>query len=254
MTYLVFGVRVGIIILSILTVATLMIVDADALTKDEAASQYAQREQAKIKQNDTGVQHPDTKLNVISLDISRTCKLIKSAKCPTINNLIPYDTTNQKYIGKFVDNHRAKSPLKYPSVFYLKANDTIICVACPYDIYIHSKQITVDMPFIYKNNADRTMINNTRDEYHNRYVDNCAYARVAWMPELNVNCTIINLLDDTIQYLKSSCTQTGYNEKVTIQTKPTKHDISTSQAYKTQKWFEEAKKLKTENCIKSTKC
>jgi len=243
--------------LSILSlVATLLIQMsyADALTKEEAASQYAERAQAKIKQNNIGVQHPDTKLNVISVDISRTCKMLKSVKCPTINDLIPYDTTNQKYIGKFIDNKRIKSPLKYPSIFYLASKDTIICVACPYDIYIHSKQITVDMPFVYKNNADRTMINNTRYEYHNRYVDNCAYARVAWIPELNVNGTTINLLDDTIQYLKSGCTQTGYNEKVTIQTKFTKHDLSTSQSYKTQKWFEEAKKLKTENCIKSTKC
>ena len=243
--------------LSILSlVATLLIQMsyADALTKEEAASQYAERAQAKIKQNNIGVQHPDTKLNVISVDISRTCKMLKSVKCPTINDLIPYDTTNQKYIGKFIDNKRIKSPLKYPSIFYLASKDTIICVACPYDIYIHSKQITVDMPFVYKNNADRTMINNTRYEYHNRYVDNCAYARVAWIPELNVNGTTINLLDDTIQYLKSGCTQTGYNEKVTIQTKFTKHDISTSQSYKTQKWFEEAKKLKTENCLKSDKC
>jgi len=243
--------------LSILSlVATLLIQMsyADALTKEEAASQYAERAQAKIKQNNIGVQHPDTKLNVISVDISRTCKMLKSVKCPTITDLIPYDTTNQKYIGKFIDNKRIKSPLKYPSIFYLASKDTIICVACPYDIYIHSKQITVDMPFVYKNNADRTMINNTRYEYHNRYVDNCAYARVAWIPELNVNGTTINLLDDTIQYLKSGCTQTGYNEKVTIQTKFTKHDLSTSQSYKTQKWFEEAKKLKTENCIKSTKC
>ena len=248
--------RVGGVLIAICLVATLIAQtsSANALTKEEAASQYAERTQARIKQNGTDVQHIDTKLNVISLDISRTCKMIKSTKCPTIENLIPYDTTNQKYIGKFVDNHRTKSPLKYPSVFYLTTKDVIICVACPYDIYIHSKQITVDMPFIYKKSADRTITNNTRYEYHNRYVDNCAYARVAWMPELNVNGTTINLLDDTIQYLKSSCTQTGYNEKVTIQTKFTKHDLSTSQSYKTQKWFEEAKKLKTENCLKSDKC
>jgi len=249
-------VRLGIILSIVCLVAILLVQTnyANALTKEEAAKQYAERAQARIKQNGTDVQHIDIKLNVISLDISRTCKMLKSVKCPTINDLIPYDTTNQKYIGMFVDGHREKSPLKHPSVYYLTTKDTIVCVACPFDIYIHSKQITVDMPFIYKDNADRKMVNNTRYEYHNRYVDNCAYARVAWMPELKVNDTTINLLDDTIQYLKSGCTKTDYNEKVTIKTKFTKHDISTSQAYKTQKWFEEAKKLKGVNCLKSDLC
>jgi len=228
--------------------------NAQGLTKEEAASQYAAREKAKIKQNGTDVELFGQTLNVVSVDISRTCKILNSTKCPNLNELIPFDTTNQKQIGKFIDGKRTKSQIKNPSI-YFQNNDTFtVCVDCPFDIYKYSKHITVDLPFTYKDNKDRK-VNNTRYEYHNRYEANCVEVRVAWLPNLIVNNSRINLVNDTINYLKSGCIETQYNEKVTIFTPFIKHDIKTTKQWQYDQWLKEAKKIsKTENCIKSTKC
>jgi len=227
--------------------------NAQGLTKEEAASQYAQREKAKIVQSSTDVELFGPTLNVVSVDISRTCKMLNSSKCPKLNDLIPFDTTNQKQIGKFIDGKRANSQIKNPSIYFRNNNTFTICVDCPFDIYKYSKHITVDLPFIYKDNKDRK-VNNTRYEYHNRYETNCVDVRVAWLPHLLVNKTTINLLNDTINYIKSGCIETEYNEKVTIIMPTTKHDIKTSQAWKYAEWLKQAKKLSGTNCLKSTEC
>lgn len=227
---------------------------ANALTKDEAASQYAQREKAKVVQSGTDVELFSPILNIVTLDISRTCKMLNSSKCPKLNDLIPFDTTNQKQIGKFVDGKRLDSKIKNPSIYFSKNNTFTVCVSCPFDIYKYSKHITVDLPFIYKQNSDKIIINNTRYEYHNRYEINCVDIRVAWLPHLAVNKTTIDLVADTINYIKSGCVDTMYNEKVSIFIPLVKHDITTTKQWKYDQWLKEAKKLATHNCLKSTVC
>jgi hypothetical protein len=239
-------------LISIGLVATLLIVQtsyADALTKEEATAQRMERERALAQiqtNNGTSIESFKPYLNVITLEISKACKASNSTKCPSFAQLISLDNTNQKYVGSLTNEKRLKPLLKNPSIIYKDVKETIICLDCPWDIYKNAKHIMIDRPFIYKLNDDRVITNNTRYEYHNRYVsEGCNNARLAWLP---------GYLDDTIRFIKSGCTETEIQEKITIKTEFTKHDISTSKAYKYQKWLQEAKKLKTINCIKSNLC
>ena len=221
--------------------------EAHALTKEDAAKQYAQREQAKIRSG-TDVELVGPNLNVITLEISRACKVMNTTKCPKFSDIIAYDTTNQKYVGKLTDEKRLKPFLRNPGIIYKDTKDTVICVDCPFDIYKNSKHIIVGTPFIYKQDSDTSFINNTikyqvRYEYHNRYVENCANAKIT-----------LDLLNDTINYLKSGCKETKYNGKVTILKELTKHDTTTTQVYKYLEWLKEAKKLSQTNCLKSKIC
>ena len=228
--------------------------NADGLTKEEAASQYAQREKAKIKQNGTDVILIGPSLNVISIQLSKTCLYIAkqnmTSACPSYKDLVKYDTTDQRYLGKFVEKpyyHRGKPLMTNPSITLKTLTDTIICVDCPYDVFTRSKVITItNNKLTYTKDSDKKIINNTRYEYIGRSIDNCAFATIYYNKLL---------LEDTINYLKSGCTETYFDEKITIQPELTKHDIKTSKAWKYAEWLKAAKKIsKTENCIKSTKC
>lgn len=214
-----------------------------SLSKDDAANQYAERERVLNEIKGQPAIKPSS-LNVITLEMSKTCKMIQTKSCPVFADLIPYDTTDQKYVGKLTDEKRLKSIFKYPSSIYKNSDKTVICLDCPNDIYKSSRHIILDKPFIYKNNED-DMLNNTRYEYHNRHVDDCFTARIAW--------NVPGLLEDTIQYLKSGCTETNFTEKQTI-SKPYSKLSYDGYAYKLMKWYKEAAKLKAVNCLKSAEC
>ena len=231
-------------------VATLLIVQtsyAYALTKEEAASQYAQREQAKLK-NQTDVRI-NPYLKVIAVQLTKMC-LLQSGKCPSYADLIKYDTTDQKTIGKFVDTptfHRAKSPIKLPSNALKGLIDYVVCVDCPNDVLYKSKVITIsNNKLSYTKDSDKKVVNNTRYEYIGRAINEGCSSATIYYDDL--------LLNDTINYLKSDCKETSFNEKITIKPALTKHDIKTSQAWKHKLWVEEAKKLKGINCLKSDLC
>ena len=236
--------------LSILVlVATLLVQTnyADALTKDQATAQYAQREQAKLK-NQTDVRI-NPYLKVIAVQLTKMC-MLQPMKCPTYADLTKYDTTDQRSIGKFVDipyPHRAKSPIKLPSNTLKTLTDYVVCVDCPDDVLFKSKVITIsNNKLTYTKDSDKKIVNNTRYEYIGRAVDEgCDYATIFYDDILLV---------DTINYLKSDCKETNFNEKITIKPALTKHDIKTTKMWKYKKMIEEAKKLKGINCLKSDKC
>lgn len=239
--------------LVILTVATLMIPNAEALTKEQAAEQYAQREQAKLQLNETKALLPNPSLKVISIQLSKTCLYMvqhnMTTSCPTIKDLAKYDTTEQVYLGKFVEKpyyHREKSHLATPGTTLKQLTDYIICVDCPYDVLVHSKSITVtNNKLSYTKDSDKKVVNNTRYEYIGRSVVGCAFATIYYNDILLV---------DTINYLKNGCKESNFNEKITIKPDLIKHDITTSKAWKHKLWLGEAKKLKGINCLKSNLC
>lgn len=189
----------------------------------------------------------------ITIELSNTClRLIKNnmtARCPTYTELIKFDNTNQKISGSFINDtwyHREKPYIINHDLMYTDSSKTIICVDCSKAVMMKAKNIIIEASsFIYKLGSDSHITNNTRHQYSMRYVDGCSEARLAWSDWL---------LNDTINYLKSGCTKTQFKEKETIYKTYTKFDITTSQAYKNQKWIEEAKKLSKTNCIKSTEC
>lgn len=193
--------------------------------------------------------------NFITIELSKTCLVMAKANltsnCPTYKDLEVFDTTNQKISGKFFQDgdfyHRGKPMYKNYQLSYPKAvYPWVICVDCSQQIIIQSKNIIVEAgSFVYKKGSDSHIVNNTRYEYSQRYVDSCTIAHIAYSDFL---------LNDTINYLESGCTKTDFKEKTVVVTPYVKHDIKTSQAYKNQKWLEEAKKLKGINCLKSDLC
>ena len=228
--------------------------NAHGLTKDEAAKQYSERQQAMIKLESVVIEPFTPKFNVISIQLSNTClALIKhndTKTCPDYRILSQFDTTNQKKIGKFVDTkgyfHRDKSRINNPSM-YFNNNDTFtVCVDCPNDIFKSSQQIFITHEdFKYTKDTDNVIVNNTRYEYINKAVDRCQIAMISYNKILVL---------DTIEFMKSGCGVTTFDEKVTIKKPYTQFDISTTKAYKYAKWLTEAKKLSGTNCLKSTKC
>lgn len=237
-------------LLTIGLVATLLILQtsyAYALTKEEAALQYAQREQAKLK-NQTDVRI-NPYLKVIAVQLTKMC-ILQTGKCPSYADMIKYDTTDQKLIGKFVDTpypHRAKSPIKLPSNTLKQLTDYIVCVDCPSDVMFKSKVITIsNNKLTYTKDSDKKIINNTRYEYVSRTVDEGCGSAIIYYDDF--------LLNDTINYLKTDCKETSFNEKITIKPALTKHDIKTTKMWKHKMMVEEAKKLKGINCLKSDLC
>lgn len=225
--------------------------EAHALTKDQAASQYAEREQAlqqaRLNKN---LQSTLYSSNILVIDLDATClkfaKLKLKSGCPSYEVLAKLDTTN-KYAGKFVDQpyyHRDKVVNKF--WYKLDKDEFIICVDCPklaaqqarFDITITGQKM------IYKLDIDKKMVNNTRYEYQNRYVDNCSSVLMSYSSEL---------LQDTINYLKSGCKETKFPDQVKI-VKPYSKLTYDGNWYKHMKYLEEAKKLKTTNCLKSKDC
>lgn len=230
-----------------------------ALTKEEAAKQYAEREQAKAQAKANA--HPEKPMNVkqyaikiITIQLSNSClTLVKNnitSGCPGYERLIKYDTTNPSYSGKFIEKnghmYRDFKGVKTAN-YYLTAVDYIICVDCKHLPLTKYKQVSIVPSLdLYKKDSDKRIVNNTIISYHSRGVDpDCQVATIKYDDFL---------LNDTINYLKSDCTKTDIDTKIIEKRPLTKHDLSTSPAYKYQKWLAEAKKLKTENCLKSDKC
>ena len=248
------------VVIAGILVATLFLQfhSTDALTKEQAAQQLLDRQNALVKMHVGSLnvtKHFVGQIdNVVSIQLSNTCiAIVKSndtKTCPTYEVLAPVDTTNQKKIGKFIETkgyfHREKPRLVNPSIYFQNNVTFTVCVDCPNDILRSSLQIIITHePFKWIKRSDNTITNNTRFEYVNRSMEGCQKATIYYSE---------SLLNDTINYLKSNCKDTQFNEKIVI-TKPyTKHDISTSKAYQYQKWLAEAKKLSAHNCLKSTVC
>lgn len=199
-------------------------------------------------------------LNVISVELTQKCLTVAkhngTSKCPSYKDIVVVDTTEkqQKYVGKFVDKpyfHRSKGLLKNPSIMYRNAVDTVICVDCPADIRMRSKVIEItDNPMQYHKPDERRITNATRYEYVGRDVIGCTFATISWHYGMA-------LLNDTINYFKSNCTDTSFIEKQTIYMNKTKPTYDGRQ-YQQDKWFKDAIKkaqeLAREKCKKSQKC
>lgn len=234
-----------------LIIFSVSLTNINALSKDDKAKQLKEREAAlkKIPKDDKIKSY---KYNIIVLDLSNTClKLLKANLkngCLSYKDLAYFDNTNQKYSGKFFDDngfyHRGKSLINNHEIVYKYSNNTIICADCPGKIAMQTRTIIVEPPgFVYTLNSDK-LLNNTRYEYHDRYVDDCYNARIS---------SDIRLLDDTIDYMKSGCKTTNFHEKVTI-VKPYSKLNYDGPYYQYLKWLDAAKKLKNINCLKSTEC
>lgn len=241
--------------LALLLIFSVSLTNVNALTKDEAAKQLAQRNEAlnKIK-NLPAVVNRTNPVNLLVLDLSNSCiKLIKynmTQSCLTYNDLAILDETDQRYSGKFVyDNtgflHREKPLINNHEIQYKNKLGIFVCVDCPGKVATKARSIIIEPAgFVYILKSEKAMIDNTRNVYHDRYVKDCQTARVS---------SNMTLIVDTINYMKSNCTVTEFNEKETI-VKPYSKKTYDGAAYQYQKWLENAKKFKTINCLKSPEC
>lgn len=141
---------------------------------------------------------------------SQTCEnMIKGnvSGCMPLEDIIPFDTSNQHVSGKFVKHNgvtiREKPQLKNNWLYYTYKTGKTICVECVADITTmqQSQQIILeptDFNFVDKN-ANST--NGTWTSYNSRYMQGCDVATIANIPRL---------LNDTIQYMLNGCKSTSF--------------------------------------------
>lgn len=227
----------------IILVSSLFTVTASAkLTQDQQAKNRQAvedaRNQMKEPRNATK-QFAQSKYKMIAVILDKIClnfikNNITNNKCPPYNILEKWDTTNQKYSGKFVTTkgfyHRDKPQQNNHWINY---KDEVVCVDCSRQALSGSRVIQLVTKLDYIKREDNTIYNATRFVYHQRGVDDfCSSASIVYTPFL---------LQDTIDYLKSGCSKTEFVEKQTIVMNLTQHDISTTKAWQYQKWLAEMK-------------
>lgn len=164
-------------------------------------------------------------LPVLLVSLSGTCEtLVKqgSADCPTIKDLMTYDTSNQYISGKFVQNGnqfiREPPTVKNNWLIYSGSSKEIICVECSFDILSsqQSQQIIINPHgFTYINKT--AIAKNSWVSWSDRYMQGCDTATIGYSKQL---------LDDTISYMLSGCTKTSFNGTVShvIPDKPWEYD------------------------------
>lgn len=150
------------------------------------------------------------KLPVLLISLSGTCEtLVKqgSKDCPTIKDLMTYDTSNQYVSGKFVNNnglyHREPPQVKNNWLSYSYGTKQVTCVECTFDILSsqQSQQIIINPTgFTYINKT--AIAKNSWVSWSDRYMQGCDVATIGYSKQL---------LNDTISYMLSGCTKTGFN-------------------------------------------
>jgi len=157
--------------------------------------------------------------NIIWIKYSETCeKLLEThdKRCGTLDQLIPFDTSNKLLSGKFIKVHdvwiRDKPQIKNNWLWYSQYNKTVTCVEC----FINSgltdtMKIIIIEPHNFTFINQRDSINGTMQQYNTRYIsENCMIANLPFDAKI---------LNETITYMKSNCTGTinHYNSTITKQ-------------------------------------
>ena len=217
-----------------------------------------------------------TRYNMILIEYSESCSKMllhnNTSNCPTLNKLVPFDTS-QKTIGTghFInDNHgnlvRTKPQVKNYWFFFDKLDYRPVCVDCYFDF---AKVGTVQIIFIepgnftymtsvsnptsrtYTTASNSTITINEIGEKtttlnYGRYISpDCTTANLSFIPKL---------LSDTINYMTNGCKGTTLNMTSTLPTKHTITDPSSSMDWKYTAWKNSALNVvKTQNCI-TKKC
>lgn len=143
---------------------------------------------------------------VLLISLSQTCEVLNKYNmkgCPSVKDLIKYDTSNQYVSGKFVDKdgryYRTPPQMKNNWLVYQHSNKIITCVECYFDVTAtaKSKQIII-MPnsFAYVNKTESENKNYWYN-FANRYMQGCDIATIG-------NSTL--LLNDTIHFMLAGCT------------------------------------------------
>lgn len=159
--------------------------------------------------------HSNVHLPVLLINWSQTCEMMMKNNikgCTSIEQMIPFDTSNQYVSGKFVkqgnETIRTKPQIQNNWLYYKYSGKQIVCVECSFDIPStqESQQIIIQpttYSFVDKN------VNNATKSYtyfNDRFMQGCDTATISSIP---------GLLNDTIHYMLSGCKTTNFNGNVT---------------------------------------
>ena len=154
-------------------------------------------------------------LPVLLISYSQTCEnMIKNhiKGCTPIDDIIPFDTSNQYVSGKFVkqgnDTIRTSPQVKNNWLYYKYAPKKVTCFECTFDISstLESQQIIIEptsYSFVDKN---ANIVKDKWSYLNDRYMQGCDVATIS---------SKSGLLKDTIHYMLSDCKQTNFNGNVT---------------------------------------
>ena len=152
-------------------------------------------------------------LKVLLVSLSQTCEILNKngmKGCPSVQDLIPYDTSNQLVSGKFINHDgiytRTAPQMKNNWMAYSYSNKTVVCVECYFDITSADKaqQIIVQPSSFSYINKTEVENGNSWYNYDNRFMQGCDVATIGNIP---------GLLNDTIHFMLHNCsgTTTSYN-------------------------------------------
>lgn len=160
------------------------------------------------------------KYHVLLISLSQTCEILDKNNmkgCPSVKDLMKYDTSNKLVSGKFVKHGdvyvRTPPQVKNNWLSYAYSKNTVICVECYFDSTAISKsQEIIIQPnsFSYVNKTE-TENGNHLYNFNNRYMQGCDVATIS---------NVSGLLDDTINFMLHGCTanSTSFHE-ITNQTR-----------------------------------
>lgn len=145
------------------------------------------------------------KYPVLLVSLSQTCDILNKNNmtgCPSVKDLMVYDTSNQMISGKF-GNHgeiytRSPPQMKNNWLAYSYSKNIILCVECYFDVTATSKSkeiIIQPNTFSYVNKTESEG-SNIWYNFDNRYMQGCDVATIANIP---------GLLNDTINFMLHDC-------------------------------------------------
>ena len=172
---------------------------------------------------------------LIGIDLSKSCEI--SENCLNYSDLIHLDSSNIEVSGKFVwvnsDTRRDTPPFQDSWRWYDQDSQLRVIVDPPNGMSERIKMVTItnELPVFFMGN-DMNLDNNTRTYHEGRYVDKCDNALIG-----AGNST---LLLDTIQYLRTNCTETTYNNTKSEFMIPSYYNPYTSPFYNYTIWLNES--------------
>lgn len=156
--------------------------------------------------------HSNYHAPILFVNLSQTCEnMIKNniTGCPTLDQLAPFDTSNQNISGKIIkignDTLRTKPQVKSNWLYYASSSKKIVCIECNADVIVmqQSQQIIINptgFSFVDQ------ILNVTKGQwisYSDRFMQGCDTATIS---------NNMKLLNDTIHYMLSGCvTKTNFN-------------------------------------------
>lgn len=150
-------------------------------------------------------------IHVLIISLSQTCEILNKngmPGCPSVKDLIPYDTSNQLVSGHFVKHGsvyiRTAPQMKNNWLAYYYTNKTVVCVECYFDVTATSKSqeiIIQPTSFSYVNKTEIETGNQVYN-FDNRFMQGCDVATIGNIP---------GLLSDTINYMLHGCVSSATN-------------------------------------------